>query len=129
MGEELDKNDQSFFEMDVTKERFLKGMITPDLKEHERFKDFFSKELKVSNIQSKDLKELLEITDLAFQIKNLGAEDFSYFLLLLRDTKLSATSSLKGFERLTEATSVNVHSLEEKGKTSGKLKEMLLGRG
>ena len=115
------------FQDEMTSPEFMSKMITPDLKNAEQFKDFLTKELKVSNIKSNDVRKIVEMNDLAFQTRKLGAGDFSDFLILLKETTLSASSSVKGFERQMEASNINIHSLEEK--KGVQMKDRLLGRG
>ncbi|HPQ79497.1 MAG TPA: hypothetical protein PLG47_03545 [Candidatus Dojkabacteria bacterium] len=115
------------FQEEMTSPEFMAKMITPDLQSAEQFKDFLSKELKVSNIKSTDVRKIVEMNDLAFQTRKLGACDFSDFLILLKETTLSASSSVKGFERTMEASNINIHSLDEK--KGVQMKDRLLGRG
>ena len=108
--------DNTMFTEPPSKEQFLSEIIKPDLSKDPRFANFLTKELKVSNIRRDDLALLLTFTDLAWQWHELGAPEFSEFLVLLRDGMLSGTSSVGGFERTKEVTSVNIHELKEEGK-------------
>ncbi|MEA3420773.1 MAG: hypothetical protein U9Q97_03745 [Acidobacteriota bacterium] len=125
-AQDISPTGNQFFQEEFDSGQFMREIINPDLKNDEKFRQFLTKELKVSNIQPKDLREVVDLTDLAFQAKSIKAEGFSDFLLLLREVKLSASSSLKGFERAMETSVINVQKIDTNEK--GKLKDKLLGR-
>jgi len=118
---------EQFFQEDFDSGQFMKEVITPDLKSDEKFRKFLTKELKISNISKKDLREIIDLTDLAFQAKMMGAKEFADFLLLLRETKLSGSSSLGGFERQMETSVINIQKISANEKALH-LRDKLLGR-
>ena len=75
----------------------IKFLTTPDLAA--KGVTLITKEMKISNIKRNDLEDILDLTDLSFQMTTVGATRMADFFLIMRDAKLSATSSIDGFER------------------------------
>lgn len=79
----------------------FKKVMNPDMQKSVFYDDEskfspFTKELKVSNIDKKQLTHILEVTDLASAWNSYGAAKAARTFLSYRDTLLSAAPSLKG---------------------------------
>jgi len=105
----------------------MKAIMNPDLSNKERGTDVLTKELKISNIQPKHLQSITDMTDISIQWFNYGATDFSQFLILLRDTFLSGTSSVNGFERNAQISDVRRYEVKESEKEG--IRQKLFSRG
>lgn len=82
---------------------------------------FFTKELKVSNIERTDLFDISEDIDISWQTfkmvnpnyeTNMGIkfeDTFSFMMLMIMNAKLAGSSSVDGFERFTQVTNRNIH--------------------
>ena len=130
MDEEYQADSGKIIEsMEEKENRFemMKKLLTPDLADkiglgvtdangNEVFISLLSKELKGSNINRKDLPEIEELSDLIIQWSKIGAIDFALFLLYMRDTKLSITSSIDGFQTLAANREVHEHYVKEEQK-------------
>ena len=92
-------------------DELIKEIMRPDL--YKFYPTLLSKELKLSNIKREDLSDIDEETDLALQWMMLGGDEFSNFLIVKRDVKLSATSSVNGFERTAEITDIQKQEIKE----------------
>lgn len=75
-----------------------------------------NKELKISNLNEARFNLVVDMSDVALQCANMGCSEFARQLLLVRDTILCASSSLKGFERETQVTTVNIHKLPKEAR-------------
>ena len=90
-------------------------MMRPDLAD--KIDDFglFTKELKTSNIKRGDIEEMEDMTDLAWFFKRVcgGKSEFADFIIAKRDARLSLTSSVDGFQTLTQQTQIQELRLKE----------------
>lgn len=95
-----------------TRAELLKEMIHPDRQKTSN--GFLNKELKISNVTRQDvgsIGSILNLTDIALQCHAEGAEEAAAFFIDIRDTFLSATSSVKGFERKMEVSDINITNI------------------
>ena len=101
--------EQAEEDREVTMPEYLKFIVNPDLKK--KVGVFFTKELKVSNIKRDDIQDVAERTDLAWQTWLMAGQHlpfektFAFFLLMDRDVRLSASSSVDATERTLQITS------------------------
>lgn len=106
-NQEVEKEMQGITQdqLDAMKEEnrseLFKKVMYPDLHKSMNYQGTdkispFTKELKVSNIDRKQLTHILEVTDLASAWESYGAGKAARTLLSYRDTLLSAAPSLKG---------------------------------
>lgn len=105
-----ENNGEQYFdpETESTQSQMLHELIHPHFEDEN---DIINKELKISNLDSKSLSLIVEMSDIALQCELMGAHVFSKHLTLVRDSLLCASSSLKGFERQMQVTSINIHKL------------------
>ena len=70
-----------------------------------------NKDLKLSNLTDTQQRLIVEMTDVAMQCSRLGAIGFAWHLIELRDTMLCSASSIGGFERKMQVSTINIHKL------------------
>lgn len=95
-----------------TRAELLKEIIHPDRQEGTN--GFLNKELKISNIKRQDLGSIgsvLNLTDIALQCYARGCTKAAAFFIDIRDTFLSATSSVGGFERKMEVSDISIMNI------------------
>jgi len=80
-----------------------------------------NKDLKISNLTPEQQSIIVEMTDVALQCNSIGCPGFAWHLLQVRDTMLCSSSSIRGFERTTEVSTVNVHKLPPEMKDKWKI--------
>ena len=117
---------ENFVRSDILKESgestpadMIREIIHPSLEGGDDGNNALNKDLKVSNIDDYDYETIIELTDILLQCQKIGAVDFAYHLLCVRDTMLSASSSRGGFERKLQVTEINIHKLPEKKPKGG----------
>lgn len=103
----------------------LRLLIEPDLSKHEKFKQYLTKDLKTGNFTSHEqMHTAVELTDLSFQTRRMGAEDFADFMLLMRETNGAVTDSFEGFMARIARSEIKIEDI----KIADKKKESILNR-
>jgi len=105
-------------------QEYMERMVKPDLAKEEKS---LTKELKISNIRRSDLLEIVNLSDLAFNIRAIGGKSFPGFLIFIRDTFLSGTSSVDGFERVIQNSDIKRYEISEEKDQS--IKDKIFKRG
>lgn len=97
----------------------LRLLIVPDLNNNPTFKGYLTKDLKTANFTNMEQAHLAaELTDLSFQCKRMGAEDFSLFLLLMRETNGAISDSWEGFMAKIARSEIKIEDIKIADKKS-----------
>ena len=116
--------------LDTTRADLFKEVIKPDFQKEESMNiktpggevNPFTKELRTSMIDKRQLEIVAELTDLAAMAGNIGALGCSKMLLAHRDTILAAAPSLKAALLKLMNTEYSIKKIDVAGKGRSMLK-------